>query len=622
MGNKQRRKAKKVTACLLALALCLPSVITGDSVRAAEAETVSPAPETTLQNPRIVQDDTMRAGQKVTWDCVWFGSYPQAEVVTSAMAENYTPVGEEYLQDGDLVVDDAAYAALQNTDDDSWDANGDTTYNGNKYRRMKKGDATQGTSGSPTCYNWPDTDTYHYFLYQPIKWRVLSTDGSKALLLSDVALDGKRYHEQQISIKWENSTIRSWLNGYGTDANGKHIDYSGKSFLEAAFTAASSAIEDTFLPYAPNLHYGYSVKPGNDTTDKVFFLADSDVYTNGFALQDETETAKAHGFISDKLQIDEARMAKSSTYAKAMGGSFGKDYAGKGNCRWWLRSPGGAPTSATAVYDDGMVGYTGNSVCDDCYCSVRPALYLNLSYSKYYSYAGTVCSDEIYKKTGDDDTPTGDGTGEESTEGGNGSAGGNTTGGGDSQTGGSGNSGSDTGTGEGNGTASSIPTPTPNPPAPTQTGDGGGAAAVQEGASYSAGKAEYDILSVTDKTVSYKGSTRASAKSLTIPDSVVIEGETYQVTKVAKAALANHKKLKNVTVGSSVTVIEERAFADCKNLKKITIQAENLQKVGKNAIKGIDKKAKICVPKGKKKAYKELFTNKTGYKKNMKFKEN
>ena len=36
--------------------------------------------ETTLQNPRIVKDSSMDAGQKVTWDCVWFGSYPQSEV--------------------------------------------------------------------------------------------------------------------------------------------------------------------------------------------------------------------------------------------------------------------------------------------------------------------------------------------------------------------------------------------------------------------------------------------------------------------------------------------------------------------------------------------------------------
>ena len=36
----------------------------------------------TLKNPQIVEDDTMyESGQKVTYDCVWFGEYPQSEVV-------------------------------------------------------------------------------------------------------------------------------------------------------------------------------------------------------------------------------------------------------------------------------------------------------------------------------------------------------------------------------------------------------------------------------------------------------------------------------------------------------------------------------------------------------------
>lgn len=41
-------------------------------------KTVSAA--TTLNNPKIVSDSSMEAGQKVTWDCVWFGAYPQSEV--------------------------------------------------------------------------------------------------------------------------------------------------------------------------------------------------------------------------------------------------------------------------------------------------------------------------------------------------------------------------------------------------------------------------------------------------------------------------------------------------------------------------------------------------------------
>lgn len=70
-----------------------------------------------LNNPRIVKDDSMEAGQKVTWDCVYFGSYPQTEVVLEGskeeasikqMAENYDPTYKISYE----VVDSAAFEDL------------------------------------------------------------------------------------------------------------------------------------------------------------------------------------------------------------------------------------------------------------------------------------------------------------------------------------------------------------------------------------------------------------------------------------------------------------------------------------------------------------------------------
>lgn len=56
-------------------------------------------------------------------------------------------------------------------------------------------------------------------------------------------------------------------------------------------------------------------------------------------------------------------------------------------------------------------------------------------------------------------------------------------------------------------------------------------------------------------------------------------------------------------------------------LSKITIKSSVLKSVGKNAIKGINKKATIKVPKKKLSKYKKLFNKKTGYKKTMKIKK-
>ena len=55
-------------------------------------------------------------------------------------------------------------------------------------------------------------------------------------------------------------------------------------------------------------------------------------------------------------------------------------------------------------------------------------------------------------------------------------------------------------------------------------------------------------------------------------------------------------------------------------LKKITIKSTTIKSVGANAISGIDKKAVIKSNKKCVKAYKKLFTKKTGFKKTMKIK--
>ena len=212
----KNKAACKLIAFLLAMAMSM-RLCTGFTVNAEETDNgVSQQEEETgqiklmqesalrstpnLSNPRIETDDSMTAGQKVTWDCVWFGSYPQAEVVPSA--DDYTAVDKSMLRSGDIIEDSGLYNKLKSAS--GWDANNDITTDGNKYRRIKKGDATY-TNTVSGYYNWSDTDTYHYFKYEPIKWRVLRVDGDQAFLLSDIALDDQRYNIDAKSITWETS---------------------------------------------------------------------------------------------------------------------------------------------------------------------------------------------------------------------------------------------------------------------------------------------------------------------------------------------------------------------------------------------------------------------------------
>lgn len=109
--------------------------------------------------------------------------------------------------------------------------------------------------------------------------------------------------------------------------------------------------------------------------------------------------------------------------------------------------------------------------------------------------------------------------------------------------------------------------------------------------------------------------------AIVIPDYITINGVKCKVVTIKKKAVYKRTKLKKLTIGKNVQTIEDNAFKGCKNLKSITIKSTVLKKVGKNAIKGIHKKAVIKVPKKQYKKYKKLFGKKSGFKKPMRLKK-
>ena len=302
--------------------------------------------ETTLQNPKIVEDFYMDSGQTVTWDCVWFGSYPQSEVTAE---------------------DGAVYDKLKKAT--NWDDNNDVVIEGTKYRRLKGEDATRATFDEEGFYDWNGSyTTYHYFKYEPIKWRVLNTDGKEAFLLADVALDDQKYNTDFTNVTWETCSMRKWLN---------------KQFINTAFSLGEkNAIPVKRIVNKDNIRYG--TKGGENTSDKVFLLSESEVWN--------TEEAIGYGFSDDYEINDEARTSNFSTYAYAMGIEQSFEFYFDGAINWWLRSPGSYNGSAEIVCDDSTVGTSGGRV-NYVTNGVRPALHLNLSSTQVYSYAGTVSSD-------------------------------------------------------------------------------------------------------------------------------------------------------------------------------------------------------------------------------------
>ena len=383
---------KKILAGILAVAMSV-TMIPGNLMEKAGVKENAEA-AVTLQNPRIEADSSMEAGQKVTYDCIWFGSYPQTEIVDQPSTCGV--YNKSFAQSSDYEENSSLYASLKNAS--GWDSKGDVIISGTKYRRIKSSDAVSAMS-SPYYYSWDSSDTYHYFRYEPIKWRVLQASGNNALLLADIVLDVQSYNTTLTEVTWETSTIRSWLNGYGPSDNIDGTDYTEKNFINNAFSMSeqniilsSSLDNQTTGTYAQQ--FG-----GENTTDKVFLLSAYDLY--------KSEASASYGFYKASYSnFDNARKRKSSTYAKAMGtySSTTPDYYGC--CWWWLRSPGYTAKNAVCVDERGYINDTGRLVDKNSYV-VCPAINLDLSSSNLYSYAGTVCTDgTVNEQYGDSETPT------------------------------------------------------------------------------------------------------------------------------------------------------------------------------------------------------------------------
>ena len=175
---------------------------------------------------------------------------------------------------------------------------------------------------------------------EDIEWIILARTEDNALLLSKYGLDAKVYHEERVDITWEQSDIRSWLNG---------------SFMDTAFTGEEQgAILKTEVDNSQaEGDREYDTIGGNNTEDRVFLLS----YKEAF---------------EDYFSSDEERICMPTDYA-VQNGAYTNDDTGA--CRWWLRSPGLDQSRAAQGYSDGSPG--SDSVSNDNNC-VRPALWINL----------------------------------------------------------------------------------------------------------------------------------------------------------------------------------------------------------------------------------------------------
>ena len=225
-------------------------------------------------------------------------------------------------------------------------------YNGTKYLGVQMNDYRASGVYSLRSYimeNGYFTSEVYWFKYEPIKWRILTTSGNSAYIMSDIALDSfsiqpNRKGEIRDGLyadynnstgvpdgtyanNWEYSFIRSWLNEtfYNEVFNDLQKEIIKTAHLDN--TARSSNPNDypKYYGYAENAGKNKFADQCKDTDDKIFLLSLRDI------------TTTAYGFNKDVLAEDPARNLQATDFAKLHGAPMNTN--DKKYVTWYTRSP-------------------------------------------------------------------------------------------------------------------------------------------------------------------------------------------------------------------------------------------------------------------------------------------
>ena len=239
-----------------------------------------------------------------------------------------------------------------------------------------------------------------YFKVEPIKWRVLNPNATSdnKILLAEKALTAnvayygsnsmfarKLNNKSIYANNYKYSNIRAYLNGTvnqfvtdGGTATDYDIDWTGKGFLQTAFTSAAQGLvadtevdnsaESTNPASDSNLwNEGTNNNASTVTKDKIFLLSEKEVTTSGYGF------AEYNVYVGDSNGTTEScRIRKATDYAIA-NYAFLNIYDATLNVSWWLRSP--AWRYNYRAYYGGSEGNVSDSIdVDDENISIVPAL--------------------------------------------------------------------------------------------------------------------------------------------------------------------------------------------------------------------------------------------------------
>ncbi len=251
----------------------------------------------------------------------------------------------------------------------NWESHEGTTYmwqkiviyNGTKYLGVQMNDYRASGVYSLRSYimkNGYFTSEVYWFKYEAIKWRILTTSGNSAYIMSDIALDSfsmqpNRKGEIRDGLyadynnstgvpdgiyanNWEYCFLRRWLNEtfYNEVFNDLQKEIIQTTHLDNTARSCNPNEYPKYYGYAENAGKNKFADQCKDTDDKIFLPSLRDI------------TTTAYGFNKDVLAKDPARNLQATDFAKLHGAPMNTN--DKKYVTWYTRSP--APANGNQGY--------------------------------------------------------------------------------------------------------------------------------------------------------------------------------------------------------------------------------------------------------------------------------
>ena len=150
-----------------------------------------------------------------TGDIFEMGLYPQKCETNEAIISNLNSISCE-MKRYDYYKNVDSSAGTNQTIDMFY---ADIAYNGKAYRKVTISEyrpmyCSGDESSSKYLYQKDNGYTYgtYYFLFEPIRWKVLANEDSGVYVMSEKILDSPYYNMYAVALTWNNSGLRSWLN--------------------------------------------------------------------------------------------------------------------------------------------------------------------------------------------------------------------------------------------------------------------------------------------------------------------------------------------------------------------------------------------------------------------------